>query len=68
MRDPACNRESGTRLLTVQVTLVPGLYPEPGVYARPGVCRRFYASSLTVSKQYEGDSVSFCFKFIEVYV
>jgi len=26
-------------LLSVQITLIPGLHPGPGVYARPGFCK-----------------------------
>jgi len=42
---PGTRRVTGTRLLLVQFTWTPGLYPGPGLYTGPGYYPRFYGMS-----------------------
>ena len=44
---PGTRRVTGTRLLLVQFTWTPGLYPGPGLYTGPGYYPRFYGNSLS---------------------
>ena len=41
---PRTRRVTGTRLLLVQFTWTPGLYPGPGLYTGPGYYPRFYGN------------------------
>ena len=45
---PGTRRVTGTRLLLVQFTWTPGLYPGPGLYTGPGYYPRFYGILLAL--------------------